>query len=282
MAEYSSKREIFRVHRSQLQFDNIRTAFDQEELYQLGMSVKKRQWIPLVVKPDGNGNWTVVDGQRRVLGGDLVGIEEYDAIGVDEAMTVTQLRIAQATTAIHRAGLTGWEQYRVAYELIQTNPDWTGKTLADELGLTASMAVRLLSPSKCIREVRDKLEAGRIGISICYEISKERDETKQAALLEMKLNGASRDELERHRRKPKRRGNRSSTKESSVTIPLPSGMTVIFRGVDVGIDELIEAAGDVRRAAMKGREDDQLDAKGFEIVMRQKAKGKCRSEVANA
>jgi len=275
-------REVIRVHRKQLKFDNIRTHFDRDELFLLGVSVKKRQWLPLIIRPDTeNDSFWVVDGQRRVLGGDMVGVEEYDAIVVEASLTKTAMRIAQASTAIHQRGLNGFEQYRVAYELLQTNPDWTDKTLAEELGLSDSMPLRLLSPSKCIREVRIALEAGEIGISDCYAISKESDETKQAEMLAMKRSGASRDDLERHRREAKRKRNGSISKAAKVSIPLPSGVTVIFRGINGDIEELIQAAGDVRQAAKKAHDDDQLNAKEFAIVMQQRAKGKSRPEVAD-
>ena len=283
MVKATYTREVIRVHRKQLKFDNIRTHFDREELFLLGVSVKKRQWLPLIVRPDTDNDyfWTV-DGHRRVLGGDMVGVEEYDAIVVETSLTKTEMRIAQASTAMHQRGLKGWEQYRVAYELLQTNPDWTDKTLSEELGMSDSMPLRVLSPSKCIREVRVALEAGEIGISDCYAISKEQDETKQAEMLAMKRSGASRDDLERHRRQAKRKRNGSVSKTVKVTIPLPSGVAVSFSAGSLSIDELIQATGDVRRAATKARDDDHLNAKEFAIVMQQKAKGKCRPEVASA
>ena len=283
MVKATNTREVIRVHRKQLKFDNIRTHFDREELFLLGVSVKKRQWLPLIVRPDTDKDYFwAIDGHRRVLGGDMVGVEEYDAIVVEASLTKTEWRIAQASTAIHQRGLKGWEQYRVAYELLQTNPDWTDKTLAEELGLSDSMPLRLLSPSKCIREVRNALEAGEIGISDCYAISKEPDEAKQAEMLAMKRSGASRDDLERHRREPKRRRNGSSTKMNKIAIPLPSGITVTFAGDKISIDDVIEAAREVRQAAIKGRDDDHLNAKQFAIVMKQKGNAKCRPEVASA
>src|SRR5579872_5588581 len=151
-------RKIVRVQRKDLKFDNVRKDHDQDDLRRLGKSVKKKLWIPLVIKSDG----TIVDGHRRVMGGDLEGVEEYDCIVIEEEMTRTEVRRAQAVTAMHRKGLSGIEQFNIAYELLQTNPGWTDKRLAEELDLSESMMVRILSVAHVAKPVRDALEAGRI------------------------------------------------------------------------------------------------------------------------
>lgn len=256
---------------------NVRKDPHESELRPLGESLLVRQFHPVILDPD----YFIVDGWRRWLAAQLVALKTLKAIVAAGPITPSQLRIAQVVMSTHRAGLTPGELYTACYELLQVNQTWSAKDLAQHLKMSPSHMTRVLSASRCEEPIRNAFLAGEIDLTQTYAISKEPLE-KQAAMLEMALNGAGRDELELHRRKPKRRRNGSSAALTNVTIPLPSGTTVIFRGAKVGIDEVIQAAGDVQREAKRGRDQLHLDAKSFEVVMRQKSKGDNRPEVANA
>jgi ParB family chromosome partitioning protein len=247
-----------------------RKAFDEGELRLLGESLKVKQLQPVLAKPDG----TLIAGERRVRGAKLVGLESLQVIVTDEPLTDSQIRILQLTENLHRADLTGHEKWLACAELMCMNPAWQLKDLADHLKFDPSMVTRLLSPSKCIPAVQEALAAGRLGISDCYAMSKV-DAKEQHHLLAMKLDGASRDAIEKEGRKT-RNGSTPAVRLARCKISLTSGLNIVVAGEELSLDELIDALGEAQKEAKKAREQ-ALDVKTFQAVMRDKAKQGAKS-----
>lgn len=278
MAETVPNHEIVEISVEKMKLgSNVRKDPRESDLLALGESLKLFQYQPVILTPD----FVLLDGWRRWLASKLVKKPTLQAVISHRLLSASEMDLAQLTISVHRAGLTGGELYWACYELLQRNPNWLAKDLAGHLKLDPSMMTRILSPSKCIAAVREALKANKIGLSDCYAISKAPDE-KQPEMLELALQGASRAELERHRRPTKRRWNGSSAKQARITVPLPSGITVVFCGDKVSIDDVIQAAGEVQREAKRGRDQHQFNAATFETVMRQKSRGESLPETANA
>ena len=170
---------------------------------------------------------------------------------------------------VHRADLNDIEKYRGCEELLRLNPGWNNKTLAEHLHLSESAITKYLSPSRCIPEVQQALEAGRIGIAACYEISRTSAD-QQPELLHLALNGASRDELAKRVRKPKQ-SDTPQVRMKRILCPLPSGVSITVSGADLSLDDFIESLSEAQKEARKAREQ-SLDARTFAAIMRDKAK----------
>ena len=242
-----------------------RQHFDDAELRQLGESLKVKQLQPVVARPDG----LLIAGERRLRAASLVGLEELLVVISEEPLTESELRILQLSENLHRADLRDCEKFRACEELLRLNPAWTNKDLAAHLKLGESTVTKYLSPSRCIAEVQEALEAGRIGITACYEISRAPQE-QQAELLRLKLAGTSRDALADRVRKQKQQSV-PQVRVKRITCPLPSGVNVVISGKEVSLDELIDSLGEAQKEARKAREQG-LDAKTFSAVMKDKAK----------
>lgn len=242
-----------------------RKSFDGNDLRLLGESLKVRQLQPVLAKPDG----TLIAGERRLRAAEMAGMETLQVIVTEEALSDSQVRTIQITENLHRADLTAHEKWGACAELMCMNQDWQLKDLAGHLKLDPSMVTRLLSPSKCIQAVQDALSAGLIGISDCYAMSKV-DAKEQHRLLAMKLDGASRDEIEKSGRKA-RSGNVPSVRLARCKLILSSGFNITVSGNELSLDELIDALGEAQKEAKKAR-DQALDVKTFQAVMRDKAK----------
>lgn len=242
-----------------------RKHFDEAELRQLGESLKVRQLQPVVARPDG----LLIAGERRLRAASLVGLPELQVVISEEPLSESELRIFQLAENIHRADLRDSEKFRACEELLRLNPDWSNKDLASHLKLGESTVTKYLSPSRCIPEVQEALEAGQIGITACYEISRA-PEAQQAELLRLKLAGTSRDALADRVRKQK---NQSvpQVRVKRIAVPLPSGVSVAVSGQELALDDLIEALGEAQKEAKRAR-DQGLDAKTFSAVMKDKAK----------
>lgn len=245
---------------------NVRENPKEDELVGLGESLKVEQIHPVVLFPDHE----IFDGWRRWLAAQRVGLPTLKAIVVERPKTQTELLVMQGALSIHRADLTGWEQYQLCYRLVQMNTDWMSKDVAKALHITPSMVTRYLSPSKCIRPVRDALQAGQIGISDCHQLAQV-PESEQAELLKLKLAGKSRDELAQIRR-DNHPGKKVSDqpRASRLKCQLASGISVTLSGRELTLaeagDALTEAQRSIKAALAQG-----LNAKTWQAVMHDKA-----------
>lgn len=243
----------------------VRQHFDEGELESLGASLKAGQLQPVLANSSG----TLLAGERRLRAAERAGLKDLLVIISDEDLSESQIRILQLSENIHRADLTDAEKWRAFEELLRLNPGWSNKDLAQHLKLSGPMICKYLSPSRCSEEVQKALEAGQIGITTCYEISRAEPE-QHDELLKLKQAGASRDGLAkriRNQRKP----SGEQVRMKRIVCPLASGIRISVAGQDLSLEELIDALGDAQKEARKAREQ-KLDIKTWQSVMRDKFK----------
>jgi len=247
-----------------------RTSYDQDEVNRLGDDMLARGvLVPLLARLEGS-HGIIIDGWRRWLAAGKKGISELPVIITDKAQTDMEVRGIQIATAIHRADLTGFEKWMACKELLSLNPDWQLSDLAKFLHLGAPAITKLMSPSKCSVAWQDALATGQVGIGDCYAASG-LPEADQAALLTMKLSGASRDDLA-HAGRKHRNGSKPSVKLTRVKCILPSsGVSIIVSGAELSLDDLIESLSEAQKEARKARDQGQ-DVKSFQAVMTAKSK----------
>jgi len=243
-----------------------RKSFDNDELKALGESLKKKQLVPVLAKPDG----TIIDGNRRWLAAKLAGLEQLDVIITDEPLTPAQIKEIQLVTALHRTDLTSYEQFLGCVDWLTLNPGATAKELAAKIDRDPSTLVRVLSLANCIQPVRQAAADGKLGLSDWYAISKV-PEAEQQALLTAKLAGENRDQLERRGRKL-RNGEASGITVNRLKILLGrQGCSVTITGNDLSLDDAIDILQETLKSARKAQ-GESLDAKTWVQVMKQKAK----------
>lgn len=250
-----------------------RRHFDERELLPLGESLKVRQLQPVLARPDG----TLIAGERRLRAAKLVGLPELSVVISDEPMSETELRIVQLAENIHRADLTDAEKWKACDELLQFNPEWNNKDLAAHLKLAESTVTKYLAASRCVPDVQQALEAGEIGITTVYEISRA-NAGQQVELLALKRSGASRDGLARRVRQAKAKDTPATTTRPAtkpqmkrIVCPLASGVSITVSGADLSLEGFIESLSEAQKEAKKAREQ-SLDAKTFAAVMKDKAR----------
>jgi ParB family transcriptional regulator, chromosome partitioning protein len=245
-----------------------RKHFDDVELRLLGESLKVRQLQPVLARPDG----TLLDGERRWRAATFAGLEFLDAILCEQALAASEIRIIQLTTDVHKASLRPPERARAAEELLALNPSWRSVDLAAHLKLDPGMVTKLLSRSKCIPAVQEAFDAGRLGISDVYAMSRV-SEQEQHAMLAMKLNGASRDDLEAQVKKTRRPAVQETAKVSRATFVLQGGSVsvAVADGGILDMESLISQLTDLIRLAKASR-DKGIGIKNFAAVLRDQAK----------
>jgi ParB family transcriptional regulator, chromosome partitioning protein len=245
---------------------NVRKGMNEASLRELGESMlQDGQLQDVIAQPDG----TLIFGHRRLAAAKLVGgIESLTVKIVENAIEAGKVLILQAVENEQRENLTDFERWRMVEELRQLYPKWMAKDLAEALHKDSPYITRYQSPSKCIPAVQEAFEAGRLGISSVYNLSRS-SEKEQHELLAMKLGGASRDDLVRSVQRRKRPTN--GVRTGRLSCPLPSGITVTLSGIEIGMDEGIEAltaaAKEMKKALSEG-----LDAKTAQAVWRDRAR----------
>ena len=242
----------------------VRKTFSEQELRQLGESLKVKQLQPVLAQPDG----TLIAGERRYRAAKLVGLASLEVILTDRLLSDSEIRLIQLTENLQRADLTGYEKWIGCSELLSINEGWTQKDLAAHLHLSEAMIVRYISPSRCIQDWQDALREGKVGISDCYAASK-MPEADQAGLLALKLSGASRDQIEQAGRKS-RKEKAPAVRMSKVKVETPSGATVTIAGDDLSMSEVVELLSEVLKEAKKAAET--FDVKTWVKMMADKAK----------
>jgi ParB-like chromosome segregation protein Spo0J len=240
---------------------------DESLLRELGESMRVKQLQRIIVTPD----YTVVSGNRRGLAALLVGLETVEVEVLPAMPSESLLLMYQFAENFFREGVSDWDKCQTSYRLLQLNTTWKGKDVAEFLRIDPSMVVRLMSFTKCCVEVRNALRDGKIGIGTAYALSKEPEE-KQLGLLQMKLDGASRDDIERVRRKAKRKWNGSSGKATRITILLAEGVMVVISGPGLTTEGVLSACGDIQKEAKRAA-DKNHTVKTFESTMRDRLKG---------
>ena len=215
-------------------------------------------------------DYTLIWGERRLRAALLKKeITHLLAAVFDREVTESEFLLMRATENFQRADLTDYEKWLTCKELREVNPQWQLQDLAAHLHLSPGTITKLLSPSKCSLPWQEALATGRVSIGDCYAASS-LPEADQAALLTLKLSGASRDDIV-HAGRKSRSGNKPLVRVSRVKVPLPGGATVQISGENISLDDAIEAAQEAVKAMKKAREDG-LDSRTAQAVFKDKAK----------
>jgi ParB-like chromosome segregation protein Spo0J len=189
-------------------------------------------------------------------------------------MDAGKVSLMQLAENEQREGLTESDRSKAYEELRRLYPKWSLKDLAIAINKDQSWVTRYLSASKVVPPVREAFEAGLLGISEVYAIS-QASERDQNELLRMKLDhGATRDDLVRSVRKARRKVG-DSVRVSRIVIALPSGTKLVLSGRRLSLAEIIECLSECLDAAKKGLKE-KLDARTWQSVMRDRAKGEAR------
>jgi ParB-like chromosome segregation protein Spo0J len=218
-------------------------------------------------RPDG----CVVWGTGRVLAAIEAGLKEISVVILDKPMTEAQYRVLTLTENFIRTELKPSEQVDGIEELARLNPELSNQAIADLLALDPSMVTRLRSVANC-PIARSALAEGKLtGISDAYAVAKATPEQK-TRLLELKLSGATRDQLEQAGRAGRKTGGPvSAVKLSRIRCPIPGGPTIVASGMEMtleGFIQALQASLELAKRALK----ESLDAKTAERVWKQRAK----------
>lgn len=170
---------------------------------------------PIAVTEDNR----VIFGHGRYLAVKLLGLKTVRAAVYAKGLAQLQFRSIRAAENLHRNDLTWFRKYLLCTDLLCGNPGWDQKTLAEFLRLSEPTVARMLSPGKCTEAWQQALKDGKVGITD-IAVAASLPHAKQAALLEQKLNGATRDVLVESARRARSPSEPPAETVTRVRIPL--------------------------------------------------------------
>ena len=114
----------------------VRTSFDKEKLEDLKRSIKRRALLaPIVVKENGDGTYTLIAGERRLIASKELGLKEVPVI-IRKLADEDAILVEMGIENIQREDLSFYEKGRWVAKMKALN--WTVTSLAEETGIVRS------------------------------------------------------------------------------------------------------------------------------------------------
>jgi ParB-like chromosome segregation protein Spo0J len=231
------------------------------------------QYHPIGVKDCGNPptpgakRYRLIYGHGRFGAARLLGWKQIAAKVYPPTTTDTQEEVFRLTENIHTTPLTDQQMYLSCRALLDLNPAWKRKDLAEHLHQEAYEVTRIMAADDAIASVREAFLDGKLSRYQVYTASK-LPESKQPAWLEAELAG-------KRPKKPKgRAAGRNGTgkdagKPPKVEVPLAGGGTLTIDGRALNTDSLdgvIDVLEAVLKSAREGKKENYRVATWQSIV----------------
>ena len=111
----------------------VRTSFDKEKLEDLKRSIKRRSMLaPIVVKENGDGTFTLIAGERRLIASKELGLKEIPAI-VRKVSDKDSVLLEMGIENIQREDLSFYERGRWVKTLLDKG--WIVTSITEETGI---------------------------------------------------------------------------------------------------------------------------------------------------
>jgi ParB family chromosome partitioning protein len=243
----------------------------------LGESMKAiGQQVPILGYTDSpTDRFIVSDGGCRLEGARLVGISKMLAMDLGKKPTQIELLMAQAAIDIHRQHLPAIDRARLWQSNMQAR-GCTARQLAKELNVSDSLVGDYLSLLTLPPDVQEQVNSGALHMSkACFIAQQESDPERQRELAAL-AKDMSRSKVvakARERRRNEQNPDAPAVTVRSIRCPLPSGTTVVVKGIAISLDDAIQALSDLSKA-MKKASEEGIDGKTFARMCAAKAKAR--------
>ncbi len=154
---------------------------------------------PLLVKPNGDGTWMIIAGERRWRAANLAGLSEVPCIEFDiDEKTIAEIALIEN---LQRKDLTIWEEADgLAY--LSEKFGYTHEEIAKKIGKSRTTVTESMALASLPEAIRAKcLEANILAKSTLLEIARQFDEQAMHDFVSnIKEQGLKRDEIRRSAR----------------------------------------------------------------------------------
>lgn len=177
--------------------DQPRKHFDEEDLERLARSLKRRgQLAPIRVRyVEDLDEYVIVCGERRWRAAGIAGLTHLKCEVVEGEPADLDIRLDQLVENACRKNLRPIEQAKYFREIME-GQGWSGKELAEEIGISPASVSRSLSLLGLPDDVRELVDAGSIPAASAYHLAKLDDEAEVARIAGRIVDdGLSRDDV---------------------------------------------------------------------------------------
>jgi ParB/RepB/Spo0J family partition protein len=215
-----------------------------ENIVELAESLEKTgQQVPIVVGKSVEGKRQLFDGHRRVQAALLKGWTTLKAVESDRVPSKDELTLFQLVNDVQRVHLTNWERTKAAIAVKNANPNMTVKQLDGLINVGESLLWKLLQGEKLFPPALEAYKNGQLGLVAMVEVAKHTDPEVQEVQLNLRLSGASVQEMRKARKKPAS----DAVRTKSLKVRLVNGQVVTVAGQDSSLDEVLEALEEAKK-----------------------------------
>lgn len=199
------------------------------DLTELSDSIKQNGVLePLLVKPNGDGTWMIIAGERRWRAANLAGLLEVPCIELDiDEKSIAEIALIEN---LQRKDLTLWEEADgLAY--LSERFGYTHEEISKKIGKSRTTVTESMAIAGLPNSIRQKcLSAGVTAKSTLLEIARQFDEKAMHDFLGVIGNqGLKRDEIRRTSRPNKGHKEISSTQGKEI---VTSSKTFRYKSAD--------------------------------------------------
>ncbi len=170
------------------------------DLSDLVASIREKGILePLLVRPQGDGRFLIISGERRYRAALIVGLREIPCIEMDvDDRAVAEIALIEN---LQRKDLTPFEEAQ-GYKLLVERFGYTHEEIARKLGKSRSSVTETLTLAEMPEEIRELCRRADIHAkSVLLQIARLRDVSQMRALIErISREGLRRDEVRQVKR----------------------------------------------------------------------------------
>lgn len=187
------------------------------DLTELSGSIKQNGVLePLLVKPNGDGTWMIIAGERRWRAANLAGLHEVPCIELDiDEKSIAEIALIEN---LQRKDLTLWEEADgLAY--LSERFGYTHEEISKKIGKSRTTVTESMAIAGLPDTIRQKcLSAGIMAKSTLLEIARQFDEQAMHDFLgAIENQGLKREEIRRAARPSKTNREISASKEKDIS-----------------------------------------------------------------
>lgn len=260
--------ELRRISIAELDLDRDqpRTKFDQDELASLGQNMKAiGQQVPLIVY-QADGKHVICDGARRMMAGQLAGFNELLCLVLPQKPGASLLRVMQMSLEAHKVGLSAWERSCFLRRIKEEN-GWSIAELASRLQMKQPLVSKLLACQRLDRAIQQLVHTGALDLEKAFIISQEPSVERQREMVKLYAH-LPRDQF-RQRAKPTADSEQATVKRARFY--LPGGASVMVHGPALTLAGAIACLLETVKQLKRGQSQNQ-DIVATQKAMRQKAR----------
>ncbi|MGI8639547.1 MAG: ParB/RepB/Spo0J family partition protein [Pyrinomonadaceae bacterium] len=173
------------------------------DLTELSSSIKQKGVLePLLVKPNGDGTWMIIAGERRWRASNLAGLREVPCIELDiDEKSIAEIALIEN---LQRKDLNVWEEAD-ALAALSSRYGYTHEEIARKIGKSRTTVTESFAIAGLPHAIREKCRQADINAkSTLLEIARQFDEqAMHDFLVNIKQQGIKREDVRQNARKNK-------------------------------------------------------------------------------